>query len=292
MAGEGRDGMEALIPENSTLARRIRAAASKGTLSHAAILSGSGDRMAAARYFAAALECEGEGERPCLRCRQCRKVLEDIHPDVVTVRDDGHKELPVELVRQLRQDVYIRPNDGARKVYIFADCGQLNQRDQNVLLKIVEEGPPYAAFVFCTDSPSALLETVRSRCVLLKYDAVSEDALPPEAEQLCRAFARGKVLPVTTYLVALENRRMKREELRDVLRSAWCAAAEALLLQMGKQTPDPACGQTAQALARGLTARQLRQLTALLEKYSGECEYNVGAGHVLGALAVEWEELL
>lgn len=292
MAGEGRDGMEELIPENSTLARRIRAAASKGTLSHAAILSGSGDRMAAARYFAAALECEGEGERPCLRCRQCRKVLEDIHPDVVTVRDDGHKELPVELVRQLRQDVYIRPNDGARKVYIFADCGQLNQRDQNVLLKIVEEGPPYAAFVFCTDSPSALLETVRSRCVLLKYDAVSEDALPPEAEQLCRAFARGKVLPVTTYLVALENRRMKREELRDVLRSAWCAAAEALLLQMGKQTPDPACGETAQALARGLTARQLRQLTALLEKYNGECEYNVGAGHVLGALAVEWEELL
>ena len=77
MAGEGRDGMEELIPENSTLARRIRAAASKGTLSHAAILSGSGDRMAAARYFAAALECEGEGERPCLRCRQCRKVLED-----------------------------------------------------------------------------------------------------------------------------------------------------------------------------------------------------------------------
>ena len=64
MAGEGRDGMEELIPENSTLARRIRAAASKGTLSHAAILSGSGDRMAAARYFAAALECEGEGSVP------------------------------------------------------------------------------------------------------------------------------------------------------------------------------------------------------------------------------------
>ena len=165
MTGEGRDGMEELIPENSTLAQRIRAAASKGTLSHAAILSGSGDRMAAARYFAAALECEGEGERPCLRCRQCRKVLEDIHPDVVTVRDDGHKELPVELVRQLRQDVYIRPNDGARKVYIFADCGQLNQRDQNVLLKIVEEGPAYAAFLFCAETAAALLPTVRSRCV-------------------------------------------------------------------------------------------------------------------------------
>lgn len=272
-------------------AARLRAAASRGALSHALILSGAGDRNAAAHYAAAALECTGT-DKPCLTCAHCRKVLADIHPDVLTVRDDEHAELSVDVIRGVRTDAFIRPNEGACKVYIFPDCTRLNEKDQNVLLKTVEEGPPYAAFVFCTDSPSALLETVRSRCVLLKYDAVSEDALPPEAEQLCRAFARGKVLPVTTYLVALENRRMKREELRDVLRSAWCAAAEALLLQMGKQTPDPACGETAQALARGLTARQLRQLTALLEKYSGECEYNVGAGHVLGALAVEWEELL
>lgn len=283
--------MELSAFAKTNTAARLRAAASRGALSHALILSGAGDRNAAAHYAAAALECTGT-DKPCLTCAHCRKVLADIHPDVLTVRDDEHAELSVDVIRGVRTDAFIRPNEGACKVYIFPDCTRLNEKDQNVLLKTVEEGPPYAAFVFCTDSPSALLETVRSRCVLLKYDAVSEDALPPEAEQLCRAFARGKVLPVTTYLVALENRRMKREELRDVLRSAWCAAAEALLLQMGKQTPDPACGETAQALARGLTARQLRQLTALLEKYSGECEYNVGAGHVLGALAVEWEELL
>ena len=72
----------------------------------------------------------------------------------------------------------------------------------------------------------------------------------------------------------------------------WCAAAEALLLQMGKAVPDPACGEAAQALAGGLDRRRLYGLTALLERYSGECVYNVGAGHVLGALAVEWEELL
>lgn len=283
--------MELSAFAKTNTAARLRAAASRGALSHALILSGAGDRNAAAHYAAAALECTGT-DKPCLVCAHCRKVLADIHPDVLTVRDDEHAELSVDVIRGVRTDAFIRPNEGACKVYIFPDCTRLNEKDQNVLLKTVEEGPPYAAFVFCTDSPSALLETVRSRCVLLKYDAVSEDALPTEAEQLCRAFARGKVLPVTTYLVALENRRMKREELRDVLRSAWCAAAEALLLQMGKQTPDPACGETAQALARGLTARQLRQLTALLEKYSGECEYNVGAGHVLGALAVEWEELL
>ena len=283
--------MAQLPAENSTLARAVRRAAEQGRLSHAIVLSGDGGLTDAARFIAAAHVCEGT-DRPCLRCRHCRKVLEGIHPDVSVIRDTEHRELTVDAVRALRQDVYIRPNEAARKVYIIADSRQLNERDQNVLLKIVEEGPPYAAFVFCTDSPSALLETVRSRCVLLKCDAPAPDALPPEAEQLCRAFARGRLLPVTTYLVSLENRRMKREELRDVLRGAWCAAAEALLLQMGKAVPDPACGETAQALAGGLDRRRLYGLTALLEKYSGECVYNVGAGHVLGALAVEWEELL
>ncbi len=283
--------MAQLLPENSTLERAVRRAAEQGRLSHAIVLSGDGGLTDAARFIAAAHVCEGT-DRPCLRCRHCRKVLEGIHPDVSVIRDTEHRELTVDAVRALRQDVYIRPNEAARKIYIIADSRQLNERDQNVLLKIVEEGPPYAAFIFCTDSPAALLETVRSRCVLLKCDAPAPDALPPEAEQLCRAFARGKLLPVTTYLVSLENRRMKREELRDVLRGAWCAAAEALLLQMGKAVPDPACGETAQALAGGLDRRRLYGLTALLEKYSGECVYNVGAGHVLGALAVEWEELL
>lgn len=283
--------MAQLLPENSTLERAVRRAAEQGRLSHAIVLSGDGGLTDAARFIAAAHVCEGT-DRPCLRCRHCRKVLEGIHPDVSVIRDTEHRELTVDAVRALRQDVYIRPNEAARKVYIIADSRQLNERDQNVLLKIVEEGPPYAAFIFCTDSPAALLETVRSRCVLLKCDAPAPDALPPEAEQLCRAFARGKLLPVTTYLVSLENRRMKREELRDVLRGAWCAAAEALLLQMGKAVPDPACGETAQALAGGLDRRRLYGLTALLERYSGECVYNVGAGHVLGALAVEWEELL
>lgn len=283
--------MAQLLPENSTLERTVRRAAEQGRLSHAIVLSGDGDLTDAARFIAAAHVCE-EADRPCLRCRHCRKVLEGIHPDVAMIRDTEHRELTVDAVRALRQDVYIRPNEAARKVYIIADSRQLNERDQNVLLKIVEEGPSYAAFIFCADSPAALLETVRSRCVLLKCDAPAPDALPPEAEQLCRAFAKGRLLPVTAYLVSLENRRLKREELRDVLRGAWCAAAEALLLQMGKETPDPACGETAQALAGGLDRRRLYGLTALLEKYSGECEYNVGAGHVLGALAVEWEELL
>ena len=173
--------MGQLLPENSTLARRLRRAAQGGALPHAIIFSGSGDRMAAARFAAAAMECQAETGRPCLQCRQCRKVMEDIHPDVQTVQDLDHRELPVDLLRRLRQDAYIRPNDGAAKVYIFPDCDALNQRDQNVLLKLVEEGPPYAAFLFCAETAATLLPTIRSRCVEWKVAGQPETPEMPDA---------------------------------------------------------------------------------------------------------------
>ncbi len=55
-----------LRPEEPA-AIRIREAATRGTLSHALLLTGSGDRMSAARFAAAALECTGEGEPPLRR---------------------------------------------------------------------------------------------------------------------------------------------------------------------------------------------------------------------------------
>lgn len=245
--------MGQLLPENSTLARRLRRAAQGGALPHAIIFSGSGDRMAAARFAAAAMECQAEGGRPCLQCRQCRKVMEDIHPDVQTVQDPDHRELPVDLLRSLRQDAYIRPNDGAAKVYIFPDCDALNQRDQNVLLKLVEEGPPYAAFLFCTETAATLLPTIRSRCVEWKLRGGDEDARDDTARDLCRVFASGQLLPVSQYLVGLENKRLKREQLQQLLEAGWRAAAEALLAAYGK--PDPADIPGAEELRRGLTVR-------------------------------------
>lgn len=78
-----------LRPEEPA-AIRIREAATRGTLSHALLLTGSGDRMSAACFAAAALECTGEESRPCGVCPACRKVLAGIHPDVITVRDPDH----------------------------------------------------------------------------------------------------------------------------------------------------------------------------------------------------------
>lgn len=275
---------------NSTWVKAIRAAAQPGRLSHAVILTGEGDKVQAARYIAAAHLCRAESGRPCLQCNACRKVLDRIHPDVTEVQDSERKELPVETIRALRQDAYIRPNEGRRKVYLFTDCAQLNERDQNVLLKIVEEGPPYAAFVFCADAVHSLLPTIRSRCVELRMDAPQESAQEDEAAaELCRVIARRDALALTAHLTALENRRLKREQLLSMVEGAWQITADALLSRCGK---PGACGEAADMLGRAFDRRQLQKLTDLFRRYCGECQYNVGVGHVLGALGAELAQTL
>ncbi len=208
--------------------------------------------------------------------------------------DSAHKNLSVEVIRQVRSDAYIRPNEGARKVYLFPDCALLTEQDQNVLLKIVEEGPPYAAFLFCAENGAAVLQTLRSRCVELKLrpDQETESGGSQEtAEQLCRALASKRRGSITELTVQLERNRLSREELSGVLERCLAQVAAALLLCYGKG-PDPEEQALAELLAQRLTKTQLMRTREFLQKYRADCTYYVGANHVLGALAVELEAIL
>jgi DNA polymerase-3 subunit delta' len=284
------------IPGNETAADRIRDAASRGALSHALLFTGPGDRDAAARFAAAALECTAESGQPCGVCDACRKVREEIHPDVCTVRDDAHKTTAVDVVRAARSDVYIRPNEGARKVYIFPDCGALTEQDQNVLLKIVEEGPPYAAFIFCAENSSAVLPTLRSRCVELKLrptgDAAAEiSEISEHCEKICRAAAKKKRGGLTEALIGLEREKLTRDELQTLLEETRGVFLAALTARYGQKIPEK-YGKTVPELAKTLTKMQIMRTIEILQKYRQECLYNVSPGQVLGALAVELEGIL
>ena len=271
---------------------RLRAAAANGALSHALIFSGSGDRAAAARYTAAAMECTGV-QRPCLVCPACRKVMQDIHPDVISVRDAEHKELSADTVRAMRADAFIRPNEGARKIYIFEDCTILTEKDQNILLKLVEEGPAYAAFFFCAENPAALLQTIRSRCAEVKLaPAAQERAAPDEnALELARRIAKGTRASRAAFLTRLEAGKVSREALADLFEQARLLLAGALLLPYGSP-PRAGTEEVVQLLASRLTKPQILCTIDLLQTYRSHCSYNVGVGPTLGGFAVELEEIL
>lgn len=285
----------------SNTAARIRAAAARGALSHALIFSGPGARADAADYAAAAFECASDGERPCLVCAHCRKVMAGIHPDVVFVRDPEHKELSAETVRAARADMFIRPNEGRRKVYIFENCAALNERDQNILLKTVEEGPPYCAFLFCAENSAALLETIRSRCAEVKLpdggrggDAAGRGETDGEREkalELCRLIAKGNAASRASFLVGLENERPSRDEAAALLEAARLIFVDALRALYGASAA-PENAEIVSILTSNLTKTRILGTIELLDAYRRRFRYNVGVGMALGGLTAELEEVL
>jgi len=272
------------LAENQQLAARIREMAEKGTLSHAIILTGSGDLQAAARFVAMAMECT-DNRPPCGRCGPCRKVAEDIHPDVVTVTDPEHKNISMEVLRQIRADAYVLPNEGRRKVYIFPDCDVFEAKTQNVFLKVLEEGPPHAVFLLCARNAGQLLTTIRSRCVI--WQVAGETDLPPEdsrAEELWRLLAKRDKVGVVALCTHMEQSKIKREELQILLGQARDRLTAALV-----------SGYTGQEDEQGLAAlgaKRLMALTDVLGEAQKQLRFNLGAGHVCGALAVKLTALL
>ena len=159
---------------NGPLKRQLEAETARRGLSHAYIISGpagSGKRTLAG-LLSAALVCSGKGEVPCGHCSGCKKALAGIHPDIVSVGADG-KDITVSQIRALRGDAYIKPNEAGRKVYLLHRAQSMNQSAQNAMLKLLEEGPPYAAFLLLAENAASLLPTVRSRCEVLTLSPVT-----------------------------------------------------------------------------------------------------------------------
>ena len=191
-------------------------------LSHAYLITGgSGEsRDALVRRLTAAYQCEG-AKPPCGRCKPCRKAAEGIHPDVSrTAPAPDKREIGVDQIRALRSDAYIRPNEGRRKVYVITPADAMNPAAQNALLKVLEEGPAYAAFLLDAARPGKLLDTVRSRCEWLSLPPEEEQAGPETREKaaaLAELFLTGSELDTARALVELTLEKPKPDELSALL---------------------------------------------------------------------------
>ena len=169
---------------NEQLKQNLRTSLQKGRVSHFYLISGpdGSGKKTLARLLAAAILCRSE-ERPCMQCNACRKVMGNTHPDFITVTDPEHKYIPVDLVRDIRDDMFIRPNEADRKIYMFPQ--ELRIEGQNALLKILEEPPSYGVFMLLTDNPEKLLPTVRSRGTELRLQGLEPRLLAEELRRQC-----------------------------------------------------------------------------------------------------------
>ena len=311
-------GFEALLG-NERLKENLTSSLRRGHISHFYLIcgpAGSG-KHTLAKLLAAAILC-GKQDAPCGHCSPCRKVFEGNHPDFITVVDPEHKNIAVKIVREIRDDMFIRPNEAEHKIYLFAQ--DLGIEGQNALLKVLEEPPSYGVFMLLTDNPEKILPTVRSRCTELNLlslpadtlrraltrqfpDAPKEDvdaamlrsggflgqaqellasgeAVSAQTKAFAESFAARDILGLTQVLVPMQK--MKRDQLVDIL-SQWVDILESALAERSGITAATA---QARLLSAGRSSQELMTAIRELKKALAYTQSNVSPAAVCGWL--EW----
>ena len=305
---------------NAQLKQRLSASFAKGKSSHCYLLCGpvGSGKHTLAKFLTAALQCT-EPNKPCMTCRDCRKVMSGSHPDVITIDDPDKKSVSVELIRQLQADAYIRPNEAERKIYLIPRAMDMTDAAQNALLKLMEEPPAYAVFLLLTDNAEKLLPTVRSRCAELRLEPVPADAAmvwlesrfpqhtredrmaayrrsggylgqaaellqnevyAPQTAEFAAAFAKKDAMALTLVISAMEKQpRAKVQELLEQWRQL---LTDALLVRAGV-----AASSEAAAIGRSRTGGDISEALRNLQRALDLTAANVGTGHICGWLLVQ-----
>jgi hypothetical protein len=250
---------------------------------HAVLLEGergSGTDRLAAVLARAAVCLAGDG-RPCGVCAGCVKALAGSHPDILTLDGDGNpRAFPVDAIRRIRADAYVRPNEAPRKVFVLLGVQNMSEISQNALLKILEEPPDNVLFVLTTVSAAALLPTVRSRVQLF---SAAGGSLPTDWT-LAERFARAVLAPGEAELLFGTAELVKdREAFRSVLRQLSLLFRDALAHRSGGTSILSGRGETAAALSGGLTRRSLMRMMEATEKARAALEQNANTALLAAA---------
>jgi len=217
-----------------------------------------------------------------MSCVHCSKASRLIHPDItVIVKPPDKREIVVDQIRELKQDVFVVPNESEKKAYIVHDADLMNKNAQNAFLQILEEPPAHAVFILKTENPAALLPTVRSRCMELKANSAmgSPDAATEMASELFSAMESGN-----TQLMALMFRleKLDKDEFGEFLTAAHRQVA--VLLRAGALLGS---GHISTGIPLGFLAR-----AELIFVKAGEMlDLNVSTGHISGMICANLLQL-
>ena len=184
----------------------IHNAISENKVSHAYIMNGrrGSGKKTLAKLFAMTLTCEKSDQDPCGKCPSCVQASSENHPDIIRVRHEKPNTITVEDIReQVNHTIQIKPYRSTYKIYIIDEADLMTAQAQNALLKTLEEPPSYAVFFLLTENANVLLDTIKSRCVMLKFRNLQDTLIknylqdtleiPDYKAEICAAFAQGNL---------------------------------------------------------------------------------------------------
>ncbi len=158
----------------SHVVQTLSNAIARKRVAHAYVFSGMRGvgKTTVARILAKSLNCEkGPTSEPCRTCPSCVEITRGNSVDVIEI--DGASNTGVDDVRELRENVKFAPFHGSYRVYIIDEVHMLSNSAFNALLKILEEPPSHAVFIFATTEVHKIPATILSRCQHFTFRRIS-----------------------------------------------------------------------------------------------------------------------
>lgn len=201
---------------NQKVLSEIKNLMAQNRFPHAVIIEGESGvgKTTLAKLMAKWAVCSDKNNKPCDICNNCFKAENNIHPDIITITKPKDKTLiPVSMIREIRSDAYILPNEASKKVYIIDDSDKMDTYCQNIILKILEEPPETVIFIMTCVSSSSMLETVRSRSSVFSLLPVNTDLAVDFLTKHCPAYSYNNIVDavknangnIGKSILALEN---------------------------------------------------------------------------------------
>lgn len=164
---------------NEAIKENLALDAAHNRCAHAYLIEGpqGSGKHTLARLIAAASVCENRFHPshplPCGVCPLCRRILNGISADVLVLNREEKATIGVDVIREMKESLYITPNDADKKFYFIEEAHLMTPQAQNSLLLSLEEPPPYVMFLLLTENASSLLETIRSRAPVIRMETFS-----------------------------------------------------------------------------------------------------------------------
>ncbi len=170
------------------VAQALSNAIETNRVGHAYLFTGARGvgKTSSARILAKALNCEkGSTAAPCNECDVCKSVSGGDDVDVLEI--DGASNRGIDEIRQLRQNVNVRPSRSRYKIYIIDEVHMLTREAFNALLKTLEEPPEHVKFIFCTTEPNKIPITILSRCQRFDFAGIATASIAARLRQIVDA---------------------------------------------------------------------------------------------------------
>jgi len=258
------------------VARALSNAITSNRVGHAYLFTGARGvgKTSAARILAKALDCKhGPTPKPCNECDICESISAGSDVDVLEI--DGASNRGIDEIRQLRQNVSIRPSRSRFKVYIIDEVHMLTREAFNALLKTLEEPPEHVKFIFCTTEANKIPITILSRCQRFDFAGIRSGSIvdrlsqivaaegitadPPALEMLARR-ANGSMRDsqsLLEQLLSFGGKHLTIDDVNALLGTAGDAKLVRLLGHLVEKDPAAALAEVDVALTEGVDVGQL-----------------------------------